>query len=167
MTRMGVRFIVFLVLAASCGCHAARRSGPLAAMADSVFQHQPPDSCLTMSGSGYTFEPRPTPPIQACVQSRGDTIFDLGTDARGLVVTLGYMVRTLSPATRDSSYRAQSQRLTELFGAATPCPQSDDLGITEDQYWPTPAGHTRLAKYGSTNLHIRYELGPGYCHGGA
>jgi len=167
VTTMLVRSLLLLVLAVGLGCHGAPRSGPLAALADSVFPHQLPDSCISMSGSGYTFEPRPTPPIRACVESRGDTIIDIAVDSRGLVVGLGYMVRTNSPATRDSSYQAQARHLTRLFGASTPCPQSDDLGITDDQYWPTPAGHTRLAKYGRTRLHVGYELGPGYCHGGA
>ena len=120
-----------------------------------------------MSGSGYTFEPRPSPPIRACVQPRGDTILDIEVDARGLVVDLGYLVRSPSPAARDSSYQAQFSQWTRMFGAATRCPQSDDLGTTEDIYWPIPTGHARLSKIGDTGLHVGYELGPGYCHGGA
>jgi hypothetical protein len=121
---------------------------------------------MTMYGSEYVSRPKPVPPLKACVEPRGDSVLDIMVDARGLVVRIGVLILTQSPATRDSLYGEEALRLSRMFGSDTQCPQSDNLSETDVRFYATPFGHARLAKFGTTKLHVGHELGPGYCHGG-
>ncbi len=161
------RAILVCAAALAAACKPQPRSGPLVYQADSLFPAALPDSCLKLSGSGYRLQPPPTTPIRPCAAVHGDTSREIAVDAHGLVLEVAWGINGRTGTIRDSLYSFQFHTLSGLFGIGTSCPQSDDLSVTDDVYWPTPFGHVRIAKRAPSMFFVTSELGPGGCHGGA
>jgi hypothetical protein len=89
----------------------------------------------------------------------------LTLDAERQVLQVQHLVAT-RPTHRDSLYARLLARYTRAYGPPTLCPQSDDLGVTDDRYWNLAGEHRRIWRGYPNRVVWERELGPGYCHGG-
>jgi hypothetical protein len=137
-------------------------SGPLAGAADSALASGVLEYCIALGAPRWgEFRFAADSSFVACRGSTADTIVDLTLGGAGTVVAVR---RQWQPPVAVQAHHTLVAELVSVYGAATACPQSDELAVTDNVRWEDARTNWGVSLLDSTSVVVDRLLGPIDCH---